>query len=157
MPIQITSEPYIGPLINRGNSSEIFKYVRLNKGLSFQNGDSKVDCTVIEIANKTVKLQLDYSSALSRVNIGRKPDSTKRAQTHEILEENDDLGKVVINVALNAYFEMPGLGVFRLEKKGKELIVFNINPDKGTNVRAIGVIAASNVSGNINRNRRNPT
>ena len=137
MPIQITSEPYIGPLINRGNNSELFKYVRLNKGLSFQNGDSRVDCTVIEIANRIVKLELDYSSAFSRVNIGRKPDSTKKAPTHEVLEKNDDLGKAIISVALNTYFEMPGLGVFRLEKKGKELIVFNINPDEGTSIRAI--------------------
>lgn len=137
MPIQITDRPYVGPLIGRNNDPKLFRYVRLNKGLSFTNGNSKIDCKLIEAGNRTVKLELDYSSALSEINIGRKSDSAKTAPTYEVLEQNDDLGKATISVALNAYFEMPGLGVFRIEKKGRELVVFYINPDNGTSVEAI--------------------
>ena len=137
MPIQITDRPYIGPSIGRNNTSDFFRYVRLHRGLSFTNGNSKVDCKLIGVSNRAVQLELDYSSTLSGVNIGRNPGSTKTAPTYEVLEKNDDLGKVVISVASNAYFEMPGLGVFRLEKKGKDLVVFYINPDNGTNIEAI--------------------
>ncbi len=135
--IKITERPYVGPLIGINNDSQIFRYVRLNKGLSFEKGDSKIQCKLIEVANRTVKLELDSSSELSEVNIGRQLGSAKTAPTYEELERNDDLGKVVVKVALNAYFEMAGLGVFRLEKKGKELVVFHINPNEGTNVKAI--------------------